>query len=96
MKIKIKLKINIISDDSLVIHEYIINLQNKSKKIIEKIEVITKLKNLEDIKKDINDNIVKDTISKKSYKKNGFKKKKFFKKKFFKKSISTPSVEKKV
>ena len=93
---KNKIKINIISDDSLVIHEYIINLQNKSKKIIEKIEVITKLKNLEDIKKDINDNIVKDTISKKSYKKNGFKKKKFFKKKFFKKSISTPSVEKKV
>jgi ribonuclease E len=93
---KNKIKIDIISDNSLIIPEYIINLQNKTKKTIEKIEVITKLKNLEDIKKDISNNDSKDAISKNSYNKTGFKKKKFYKKKYFKKTISTPLVAKKV
>ena len=92
---KNKIKIDIISDNSLIIPEYIIDLQSKTKKTIEKIENITKLKNLEDIKKDINKSVLKNTTSKKSYIKNSFKKKKFFKKKYFKKSISTPSEVKK-
>ncbi len=92
---KNKIKIDIISDNSLIIPEYIINLQNKSKKTLEKIETITRLKNLEDIKKDINNSDLKKTISKNNFKKNGFKKKKFYKKKYFKKSISTPSQVKK-
>ncbi len=44
---KNKMTIDIISDNSLIIPEYIINIQNKSKKIIEKIEYYEKLKNLE-------------------------------------------------
>jgi ribonuclease E len=87
---KNKIKIDIISDDSLIIPEYIVNLQSKTKKTIEKIEVLTKLKNLEDIKKDINKNDSKNTISKNNYKKTSFKKKKFYKKKYFKKTISSP------
>jgi len=93
---KNKIKIDIISDNSLTIPEYIIDLQSKTKKTIEKIETLTRLKNLEDIKKDINIDILKNTTSKNNYKKNIFKKKKFFKKKQFKNAISTPSEEKKV
>ena len=87
---KNKIKIDIISDDSLIIPEYIVNLQSKTKKTIEKIEVLTKLKNLEDIKKDSKKNDSKSTISKNNYKKTSFKKKKFYKKKYFKKTISSP------
>ena len=79
---KNKIKINIISDNSLVIPDYIIDLQNKSKKTIEKIESIKKLKNLEDAK---NERQVNDF--EKSIKKNTFKKKKFYKKKFYKKKV---------
>ncbi len=43
---KNKITIDIISDNSLIIPEYIINIQNKSKKTIEKIEYHEKLKNL--------------------------------------------------
>jgi ribonuclease E len=93
---KNKIKIDIISDNSLTIPEYIIDLQSKTKKTIEKIETLTRLKNLEDIKKDINIDILKNTTSKNDYKKNIFKKKKFFKKKQFKNAISTPLEEKKV
>ena len=39
--------IDIISDNSLIIPEYIINIQNKSKKTIELLEYYEKLKNLE-------------------------------------------------
>ena len=46
---KNKIKIDIITDNSLIIPEYIINLKNKSKKIIKKIEFFTKLKNLKDL-----------------------------------------------
>ena len=41
---KNKIKIDIISDNTLIIPEYIIDLQNKSKKTIEKIEYVKKLK----------------------------------------------------
>ena len=44
---KNKVTIDIISDPSLIIPEYIINIQNKSKKTIELIEHYEKLKNLE-------------------------------------------------
>ena len=77
---KNKIKIDIISDNELVIPEYIIDLQNKSKKTIKKIEFIKKLKNLNDLESD-----KKNTIFEKSIKKNSFKKKKFYKKKFYKK-----------
>jgi ribonuclease E len=88
---KNKIKIDIISDNTLIIPEYIIDLQNKSKKTIEKIEYVKKLKNLEDlISEKVNGNLDK------SVKKNNFKKKKFYKKKYFKKSKSAPSLEKKV
>ena len=77
---KNKIKIDIISDNELVIPEYIIDLQNKSKKTIKKIEFIKKLKNLNDLESD-----KKNTIFDKSIKKSSFKKKKFYKKKFYKK-----------
>ena len=77
---KNKIKIDIISDNELVIPEYIIDLQNKSKKTIKKIEFIKKLKNLNDLESD-----KKNTIFDKSIKKRSFKKKKFYKKKFYKK-----------
>ena len=44
---KNKVKIDIISDNKLIIPEYIINLKNKSKKTLESIEHYEKLKNLE-------------------------------------------------
>ena len=78
---KNKIKIDIVSDNSLIIPEYIINLQNKSKKIIEKIEYLTKLKKLNILKND------KEEISKANKPKNIYKKKKFYKKKFYKKKI---------
>ena len=68
---KNKMKINIDSDNSLSISEYIINFQNKSKKVIETIE---KFENLQNLKK-------LETLDRKKTK---FKKK-IFKKKFFKK-----------
>ena len=71
---KNKIKIDIITDNTLIIPEYIINLKNRSKKIIKKIEFFTKLKNLKDLE---NEN--------KEYKSKKLRKKKFFTKKFVKK-----------
>jgi len=75
---KNKIKIDIIADNSLIIPEYIIDLQNNTKKTIETIEYIEKLKNLEEQKKEVKSFDV-------SIKKKPFKKKTFFKKKPFKK-----------
>ena len=72
-----KIKIEIAADDSLIVPDYKINFKNKSKKIIEKIESISKLNNLEII----NNN----EKMKNEQKKNKFKKKKFIKKKYYKK-----------
>ena len=47
------IKIDIIADNSLIIPEYIIDLQNKSKKTIETVEYFEKLKNLEEQKKEV-------------------------------------------
>ena len=71
---KNKMKIDIISDNSLIIPEYIIDIKNKSKKTIELIEYFEKLKNLETIVKEKTPTNIK------------IKKKKYRKKKFFKKS----------
>ena len=75
------IKIDIIADNSLIIPEYIIDLQNKTKKTIETVEHLEKLKNLEEQKKELKNN---ETSSAKK----PFKKKPFFKKKFFKKSVA--------
>ncbi len=73
---KNKMTIDIISDNSLIIPEYIINVQNKSKKTIELVEFYEKLKNLEIQNKE--DKIIKNK-EKKTYKKT-YKKKRFYKK----------------
>ncbi len=74
---KNKMKIDIISDNSLIIPEYIIDLKNKSKKTLELIEHYEKLKNLNTIK--LEENIIQLT-NKRVYKKKVFKKKRFYKK----------------
>ena len=73
---KNKMKLDIISDNSLIIPEYIINVQNKSKKTIELVEYYEKLKNLELQNKE--DKIIKNK-EKKTYKKT-YQKKRFYKK----------------
>ena len=83
---KNKIKINIIADNSLIIPEYIINFQNKGKKTIEKIEFITKLKNLKDSEIEEKNNNSNKIIKKINFKKKIFSKKKFYKKKYFKKT----------
>ena len=75
---KNKMTIDIITDNSLIIPEYIINIQNRSKKTIELIKHHEKLKNLDQ------PNIEIKTVSTKIKKK--FIKKKNFKKKFYKKT----------
>ncbi|WP_440928667.1 Rne/Rng family ribonuclease [Candidatus Pelagibacter sp.] len=73
---KNKVTIDIISDNSLIIPEYIVNIQNKSKKTIELVEHYEKLKNLETQNKE-------DKISKKkevSKINKNYKKKKYYKK----------------
>ena len=74
---KNKIKIDIIEDNTLIIPEYVIDLQNKTKKTIATVECIEKLKNLEEQKQEVKFN---DNLSKKK----PFKKKPYFKKKFFK------------
>ncbi|MDF1858477.1 MAG: Rne/Rng family ribonuclease, partial [Candidatus Pelagibacter bacterium] len=71
------IKIDIIADNTLIIPEYIINLQNKSKKTIEIVEHFEKLKNLEDQKKEAKTYQISNN-------KKLLKKKPFFKKKFYK------------
>ena len=73
---KNKMKIDIISDNSLIIPEYIIDIKNKSKKTIELIEHFEKLKNLEEQKV----NNVIELKDKKKFKKKTFRKKNIIKK----------------
>ena len=75
---KNKMTIDIISDNTLIIPEYIIKIQNKSKKTLELIEYYEKLKNLKI------QNLEKKNIDKKENKK--IHKKTFKKRKYFKKS----------
>jgi ribonuclease E len=75
---KNKMKIDIITENSLIIPEYIIDIKNKSKKTIELVEHYEKLRNLEQQKS-------QDKISITRNKKK-FNKKKIYKKKFYKKT----------
>ncbi len=75
---KNKMKIDIISDNSLIIPEYIIDIKNKSKKTIELIEYYEKLKNLETQNKE-------DKFSEKKESKK-INKKKYNKKRYYKKT----------
>ena len=70
------MKIDIITDNNLIIPEYIIDVKNRSKKTLDLIENYEKLKNLDQQKKD--NNII--NLKEKKFKKKIFKKKKFFKK----------------
>ena len=74
---KNKMKIDIITDNSLIIPEYIIDLKNRSKKTIELVEHREKLKNLEQRKSELKIYDIKE--------KKKFSKKKSYKKKFYKK-----------
>ena len=74
---KNKMTIDIISDNTLIIPEYIIKIQNKSKKTLELIEYYEKLKNLEFQNLEKKNSEKKE--NKKIYKKT-FKRKKYFKK----------------
>ena len=82
---KNKMTIDIISDPALIIPEYIINVQNKSKKTIELVEHFEKLKNL---KLQIKEDKIIEKKDVKKFKKKSFKKKPFFKKKFTKKKAA--------
>ena len=73
---KNKMKIDIISDNSLIIPEYKIDIKNKSKKTIELVEYFEKMKNLEQI----NVSKIIDFKDKKKFGKKNYRKKKFFKK----------------
>jgi ribonuclease E len=75
---KHKMTIDIITDNSLIIPEYIVDIKNKTKKTIKLIEHHEKMKNLEQQKKE--ENLVENKGKKK------FSKKKIYKKKFFKKT----------
>ncbi len=74
---KNKMKIDIISDNNLIIPEYVINFMNKSKKTLELVEKYELLKNL-DQAKSLN-NII-ELSPKKKFRKKTYKKKKFYKK----------------
>ncbi len=74
---KNKITIDIVSDNSLIIPEYILNFKNKSNKTIELVEYYEKLKNLDTKYKE--DKFEENKASKKINKKT-YKKKKYFKK----------------
>ena len=76
-----KIKIDIIADNSLIIPEYMIDLQGKTKKTIKTFKHLEILKNLEDQKKEVRS--FDNSNDKKPY-----KKKTFFKKKSHKKTIA--------
>jgi len=70
---KYKLKINLLGDKLLLVPEYEISLENKSKKVLEKIENKIEIKKITIDNKDKTNNVVK-------FVKKNFKKKKYFKK----------------
>jgi len=75
---KNKMKIDIVSDPTLIIPEYIIDIKNKSNKTIELLERYEKLKNLKQ------ESYKEKVIEEKEVKK--FNKKPYRKKKFYKKT----------
>jgi ribonuclease E len=74
---KNKMKIDIISDNNLIIPEFVIDIKNKTKKTLELIEHFEKLKNLK--LQNENNNII-ELNNKKIFKKKPYRKKKFYKK----------------
>jgi len=80
---KNKMKIDIITDNSLIIPEYIIDLKNKSNKTIELVEHYEKLKNLEQQK--VDEKLLNNKENKK------FHKKKNLKKNFLRKKLNNSS-----
>ncbi len=74
---KNKIKIDIISDNSLIIPEYIIDIKNKSKKTVELVEYFEKLKNLEIQNKE---NKFLEKKENKKINKKTYKKKRYYKK----------------
>ena len=75
---KNKIKIDIITDSSLIIPEYIIDVKNKSKKTIDLIENFEKLKNLEQQNKE--EKVIQLKTKKKFINRKPYRKKKFYKK----------------
>jgi len=71
------MKIDIISDNNLIIPEYVIDIKNKSKKTLELLEHYEKLKNIDF--QNANNNII-ELKDKKKFKKKPYRKKKFYKK----------------
>ncbi len=81
---KNKIKINLKTNNSLIIPDYEIVFKNKSKRVINTIQKISKLEYVEEkIDNVIN---IKEKKNRNIYKKNNFKKKNFYKKKYFKKA----------
>ena len=74
---KNKMKIDIITDSSLIIPEYIIDIKNKSKKTLDLIKNIENLKNLETQKKEAKVINIKE---RKKFKRKSYKRKSFYKK----------------
>ena len=74
---KNKMKIDIITDSSLIIPEYIIDIKNKSKKTLDLIKNIENLKNLETQKKEAKVINIKE---RKKFKRKTYKRKSFYKK----------------
>ena len=74
---KNKIKIDIISDNSLIIPEYIIDIKNKTKKTVELVEYYEKLKNLEIQNKE---NKFLEKKENKKINKKTYKKKRYYKK----------------
>ena len=77
MKKKNKITIDIISENSLIIPEYIIDIKNKSKKTIELVEYHEKLKNLEI---QTTEDKFKEKKGNKKNNKKTYKKKRYYKK----------------
>ena len=74
---KNKMKIDIITENTLIIPEYIIDIKNRSKKTI---ELITHSKELKNLMKQSKDNNIIELKDKKKFKRKPYRKKKFFKK----------------
>ena len=83
LKKKYKVKINLIPENQLIIPDYIIQFKNKSKKIINSLENLSKL----EFQNKINEESKK--IVKNDRPKGKFKRKKFYKKKFYKKKTKS-------
>ncbi len=78
---KHKIKINLKSDNNLIIPDYKIEFKNKSKKILNKLEDIAKLSAFKNEKSEISNDKHQKLKIKNKFKKKNFNKKKYYKKK---------------